>query len=63
MAPKPHFKVTNPAYDVNDSVWVPRGGSALEIDDPDRTVRGLIKLLDGSSTIDEIEAGIPPGAI
>jgi molybdopterin/thiamine biosynthesis adenylyltransferase len=55
MAPKPQFKVTNPAYEVKDSVLVHQCGSVLEIEDPDRTVRGLINLLDGSRTIDEIE--------
>ncbi len=55
MAPKPLFKITNPAYDVNDSVWVPQCGSVLEIDDPDRAVRGLITLLDGSRTVEEVE--------
>ncbi|MDQ1743325.1 MAG: hypothetical protein QOE23_1664 [Pseudonocardiales bacterium] len=55
MAPKPKFKVTNPAYDVNDSVLVHQCGAMLEIDDPDRTVRGLIALLDGSRTVEEIE--------
>ena len=55
MMPKPKFKVTNPAYDVKDSVWVPQCGSMVEIEDPDRTVRGLIALLDGSRTLDEVE--------
>ena len=55
MAPRPRFKVTNPAYGVGDSVLVQRCGSMLEIEDPDREVRGLIALLDGSRTVDEVD--------
>ena len=55
MVPKPRLKVTSPAYEVKDSVWVPQCGSMMEIEDPDGAVRGLIALLDGSRTIDEIE--------
>jgi molybdopterin/thiamine biosynthesis adenylyltransferase len=55
MAPRPQFKVTNPAYEVGDSVLVQRCGSLLEIEDPDRDVSGLIALLDGSRTVDEVD--------
>jgi molybdopterin/thiamine biosynthesis adenylyltransferase len=55
MAPKPLFKVTNPPYVVNDSVLVQQSGSLLEIEDPDRAVRELVALLDGTRTIDEID--------
>lgn len=56
MAPKPRFKVTNPAYEVADSVLVQRCASMLEIEDPEHDVRELIALLDGSRTVDEVAA-------
>jgi molybdopterin/thiamine biosynthesis adenylyltransferase len=55
MAPRPQFKVTNPAYAVGGSILVQRCGLLLEIEDPDRDVGELIALLDGSRTMDEID--------
>lgn len=55
MAPKPRFKVTNPPYEVNDSVLVQQCGSILEIEDEGREVRDLIALLDGTRTVEEVD--------
>jgi molybdopterin/thiamine biosynthesis adenylyltransferase len=55
MAPRPLLKITNPAYEVNDSVLVQRSGSMLEIEDPDREVRPLLALLDGTRTVAEVD--------
>jgi molybdopterin/thiamine biosynthesis adenylyltransferase len=54
MSPRPKFKSTNPAYDLENSVWVPQCGSILEIEDADGDVRELIALLDGSRTVPEV---------
>jgi len=51
----PQFKVTNPAYEIDDSVLVQRSGSLLEIEDPNHDIRELIALLDGSRTLDEVD--------
>lgn len=55
-SPRPQLKHTNPAYDIEGSVWVPQCGSIFEIDDPTGDVRALLALLDGSRTIAEIDA-------
>lgn len=65
MEPKPHLKITNPAYNVESSVMVPVCGSMLEIEDPDGDVRTLLTLLDGNRTVAEIDSafhGLRPGS-
>lgn len=52
---RPLLKITNPAYHVDDTVFVQRCGAMLEIEDPDGDVRGLLALLDGSRTLDDID--------
>jgi molybdopterin/thiamine biosynthesis adenylyltransferase len=56
MSVKPKFKITNPAYVVDDSVLVQLCGAMFEIEDPDGDVRALLALLDGSRTATEVES-------
>jgi molybdopterin/thiamine biosynthesis adenylyltransferase len=54
MSPRPKLKSTNPAYDIEGSVWVPQCGATFEIEDTDGDVRELLALLDGSRTVPEV---------
>jgi hypothetical protein len=54
MSPRPKLKSTNPAYDIEGSVWVPQCGSIFEIEDDAGDVRELFALLDGSRTVPEV---------
>ena len=55
MAARPKLKITSPAYEVGEAVFVQRGASMLEIKDPDGDVRALFALLDGTRTVADIE--------
>lgn len=56
MPVRPLLKPTSPAYEIEDLVHIPREGEALEIEDPDGAVRVLLRLLDGTRSIEEIQA-------
>jgi len=55
MAARPKLKITSPAYDVGESVFIQRCASMLEIRDYDGDVGALLSLLDGTRTIEQLE--------
>jgi len=55
MAARPKLKITSPAYEVGESVFLQRGASMLEIKDHDGDVRALFSLLDGTRTVADLE--------
>lgn len=55
MAARPKFKVTSPAYESGERIFLQRGASMLEINDRDGDVHELFALIDGTRTVAEIE--------
>jgi molybdopterin/thiamine biosynthesis adenylyltransferase len=58
---RPQLKGTFPAFAFDGAVHVQECGEVTTIDDPDGHVRRLFGLLDGSRTIEEVEAAMAAG--
>lgn len=51
---RPRRKAAFPSYVVDETIYVQGCGELIEIDDPDRHIRRLLDLLDGTRTVGEV---------